>query len=68
MLSPGRAPPCAVGAFGPRAVDILAQLESDDGVAPQMKSLPDQLTALAPLLEDHRVHLPVWSVAATRLD
>jgi hypothetical protein len=49
-------------------VDILAQLESDDGVAPQMKSLPDQLTALAPLLEDHRVHLPVWSVAATRLD
>ncbi|WP_109470882.1 class I SAM-dependent methyltransferase [Mycolicibacter sinensis] len=57
-----------VGTFGPRAVDILAQLDSDDGVAPQMKSLPDQLTALAPLLEDHRVHLPVWSVAATRLD
>ena len=27
-----------------------------------------QLSVLGPLLEDHRVHLPVWSVVATRLD
>lgn len=57
-----------VGDFGPRALDFLSQMDSDDGVAPQMKSLSDQLAALEPLLKDHRVHLPVWSVIASRQD
>ena len=57
-----------VGTFGPPALDFLREMDSGDGVAPQMKSLPDQLAALEPRLEDHRVHLPAWSVAATRLD
>lgn len=57
-----------VGVFGPQALDFLARMESEDGIAPQMKSLPDQLTVLGPLLENHRVHLPMWSVSATRLN
>lgn len=57
-----------VGAFGPRALDFLSQMDSNDGVAPQMKTLPDQLATLRPELENHRLHLPMWSVAATRLD
>jgi len=57
-----------IGDFGPRALDFLSQMDSDDGVAPQMKSLPEQLAALEPLLENHRVHLPVWSVVASRRD
>lgn len=57
-----------VGDFGAQALDFLSQMDSDDGVAPQMKSLPEQLAALEPLLENHRVHLPVWSVVASRQD
>jgi hypothetical protein len=33
-----------------------------------MKPLQDQLRVIAPLLENHRVHMPFWAVAATRLD
>lgn len=55
-----------VGAFGPRALAFLSRLDSDDGVAPQMKGLPDQLAALEPPLDNHRVHLPMWSVVASR--
>jgi len=57
-----------VGEFGPRALAFLSQLDSDDGVAPQMKRLPDQLAALEPPLDNHQVHLPMWSVVASRLD
>lgn len=57
-----------VGTFGPRALEFLSQMDSTDGVAPQMKSLPDQLARLRPQLQNDRVHLPMWSVAATRVD
>jgi hypothetical protein len=30
--------------------------------------MKQQLDILSPLLEDHRVHIPVWSVVASRLD
>jgi hypothetical protein len=33
-----------------------------------MQRLVEQLGVLGPLLEDHRVHLPAWSVVATRVD
>ncbi len=34
----------------------------------RMRPLVHRLGVIDPLLEDHRVHLPVWSVVATRLD
>lgn len=34
----------------------------------KMQPLQRQLEVLNPLLEDYRVHIPVWSVVATRLD
>ena len=40
------------------------QAESLERKAP----LVQQLGVLDPLLEDHQVHFPVWSVVATRLD
>jgi hypothetical protein len=28
----------------------------------------DRLKTIGPLLDNHRVHFPIWAVAATRLD
>ena len=42
--------------------------DSQDEMAQRMAPLLQQLSVVGPLLEDHRVHLPVWAVAATRLD
>lgn len=42
--------------------------ENQDEILERMQPLVQQLTVLDPLLEDHRVHLPVWAVMATRLD
>lgn len=56
-----------VAKFGPESLAFLAQMDSRRGVATQMKSLRDRLTVFEPLLEDHRVHIPIWVVAATRL-
>lgn len=33
-----------------------------------MKPLQDQLAVIGPLLNDYRVHTPIWVVAATRID
>jgi hypothetical protein len=33
-----------------------------------MQPIKEQLHVLGPLLDDYRVHFPVWSVVATRLD
>lgn len=57
-----------VGVFGPDALAFLAQMESRHGIAEQMKSLPGQLKVVEPLLDNHRVHLPMWAVVATRMD
>jgi hypothetical protein len=45
---------------------ILAESQGD--TVDEMQPLKHQLSVLGPLLQDHRVHLPVWSVVATRLD
>jgi SAM-dependent methyltransferase len=42
--------------------------ESQDDFLERMQPLVQQLGVLDPLLEDHRVHFPVWSVVATRQD
>jgi SAM-dependent methyltransferase len=36
--------------------------------AQRFKSLQERLEVIGPLLDNHRVHIPIWAVAATRLD
>ena len=56
--------------FGPETFDAMNRiLGNTQGDAMQrMQPLKHQLSVLGPLLQDHRVHIPVWSVVATRLD
>ena len=56
--------------FGPETFEAMGKLATDnqDEMAQRMAPLLQQLSVVGPLLEDHRVHLPVWAVAATRLD
>ncbi|MEE6135399.1 class I SAM-dependent methyltransferase [Mycobacterium sp. 050128] len=42
--------------------------EQQGEILEKMRPLVHRLGVIDPLLEDHRVHLPVWSVVATRLD
>jgi len=54
----------------PLSHDTIANMSRVRGrrdVADRMKPLQDQLRVIAPLLENHRVHMPFWTVAATRL-
>ena len=56
--------------FGPETFDAMSRIlaESQGNTADEMAPLKHQLSVIGPLLQDHRVHLPVWSVVATRLD
>lgn len=38
------------------------------GMAARFGPLQGRLKVLEPLLESHRVHFPIWAVAATRVD
>jgi hypothetical protein len=44
----------------------MSQINQRPDLAERMKPLQDQLRVIEPLLENHRVHMPFWSVAATR--
>jgi SAM-dependent methyltransferase len=58
-----------VGIFRPDTLDFMQQrMGSDPDMAKRFGPLQDRLKVLAPLLDNHRVHMPVWAVAATRLD
>jgi hypothetical protein len=46
----------------------MSRVSGMHDIADRMKPLQDQLRVIAPLLENHRVHMPFWAVAATRLD
>jgi hypothetical protein len=46
----------------------MSLLSGRPNVAERMKPLLDRLQVLRPLLDGHRVHLPVWAVVATRID
>jgi len=71
-------PSTYVGIFGPETVAFMTKmmtLSSQPGFGEQMKpeqdrmrALQDRLRVIGPLLENHRVHMPMWAVAATRLD
>jgi SAM-dependent methyltransferase len=56
--------------FGPETFEAMSRIlaESQGNTADAMAPLKHQLSVIGPLLQDHRVHLPVWSVVATRLD
>jgi hypothetical protein len=56
--------------FGPETFDAMSKImaESQGPTADKMRPLKDQLDVLGPLLRDGLVHLPFWSVVATRLD
>jgi SAM-dependent methyltransferase len=56
--------------FGPQTFDAMGAILDDaqGGTAEKMQPIKEQLHVLGPLLDDYRVHFPVWSVVATRLD
>ena len=56
--------------FLPETFEAMKTIVSEhqDEVLERMQPIMRQLSVLDPLLEDHRVHFPVWSVVATRLD
>jgi hypothetical protein len=56
--------------FLPETFAAMTKVESEhqDEILGRVQPLFQQLGVLDPLLDDHRVHLPVWSVVATRLD
>lgn len=57
--------------FGPETMANMQRLGAgadSDNWSQRMKPLQDRLAVIGPLLNDHLVHMPVWAVAATRLD
>ncbi|ORB85387.1 SAM-dependent methyltransferase [Mycobacterium kansasii] len=46
--------------------EVTSQIQDD--MLERIQPLMQQLSVLGPLLEEHRVHIPVWAVVATRLD
>jgi SAM-dependent methyltransferase len=56
--------------FLPETFEAMKKIVSEhqDEIVARMEPIVQQLSVLDPLLEDHRVHFPVWSVVATRLD
>jgi len=54
--------------FSPETFANMSRVSGIHGIADRLGPLQDQLRVIAPLLENHRVHMPFWAVAATRLD
>jgi SAM-dependent methyltransferase len=56
--------------FLPETFEAMKKIvsEQQDEIVERMQPIVQQLSVLDPLLEDHRVHFPVWSVVATRLE
>ena len=56
--------------FLPQTIDAMKALTAgrQDEMQAGLQQLTRQLSVLGPLLDDHRVHLPAWSVVATRVD
>jgi hypothetical protein len=46
----------------------MEAMGSDSNGAERMKPLQERLAVIGPLLDDYRVHVPTWAVAATRVD
>jgi SAM-dependent methyltransferase len=52
----------------PETLPNMSRAGGIRNIADIMSPLHDQLRVIAPLLENHRIHMPFWAVAATRLD
>jgi SAM-dependent methyltransferase len=61
-------PSTYVGIFGPETVAFMTKMSSTPNFAKRMKPTLDRISVIEPLLENNRVHMPMWAVAATRLD
>src|SRR6516225_6456162 len=59
-----------VGIFDSETMAFMTKTmsSSQPAFAERMKAMLDRLRVIEPLLENHRVHMPMWAVAATRLD
>jgi hypothetical protein len=57
-----------VARFGPETLAHMESMGSNPAWERRMKPLQDQLAVIGPLLDDYRVHMPIWAVAATRID
>jgi SAM-dependent methyltransferase len=58
-----------IGIFRPKTLDSMANMASSNpNMGKRFQLLGERLKVLAPLLDNHRVHFPIWAVAATRLD
>jgi SAM-dependent methyltransferase len=57
-----------VGIFNPQTIGFMNQMLFQPAMAERMRRLQDRLKVIAPLLDNYRVHMPIWAVAATRLD
>ncbi|MDI3314122.1 MAG: class I SAM-dependent methyltransferase [Mycobacterium sp.] len=57
-----------VGIFGPETLAFMEKTMDPRAEAARFKPLQERIRVIAPLLENHRVHLPVWAVVATRVD
>jgi SAM-dependent methyltransferase len=55
------------GNFSPKFFAHMSSVGRADLVE-RMKPMQERMAVLGPLLQDHRVHMPMWIVAATRLD
>jgi SAM-dependent methyltransferase len=58
-----------VGNFRPETLEFLtSMMNANPDMAVRFGLLQDRMKIIGPLLDDHRVHFPIWAVAATRLD
>lgn len=57
-----------LGIFRPETLDFMRQMmAANPDTAKRFEPLQERLKLLGPLLDNYRVHVPVWAVAATRL-
>jgi hypothetical protein len=61
-------PSTYVANFSPETFEQMSALEPNPDVVARFGPLQEKLRVIAPLLENHRVYMPVWSVVATRVD
>jgi SAM-dependent methyltransferase len=55
--------------FGPETLAKMARVSHTDSAwMDRTKLMQEQLAVIGPLLKDHLVHIPIWVVAATRVD
>ena len=54
--------------FSPETFAQMSALQPDADIEARFKPLQEKLSVLAPLLVNHRVNMPIWAVAASRVD